>query len=92
MTARFAPRLVLSKNYPNPVSKLSSIGYELQDSSLVSLTVFDTAGRKVRTLVYERQLPGIYMVLVDAADLPSGRYDYTLAAGSATIKRTLDIR
>ncbi len=92
MTARFAPRLVLGKNYPNPVSRLALIGYELQDSSHVSLTVFDSAGRRVRTLTYEKQAPGICVVLLDVADLPSGTYDYILTVGSATITRKLDIQ
>jgi hypothetical protein len=48
------------------------------------LKVFDLLGREVATLVDEYKPAGRYEVEVNAGDLPSGVYFYTLQAGSFT--------
>jgi len=92
MTGHLAPKFSLSQNYPNPFSKATLIGYELQDSSIVSLKVYDLAGKEVRTPTYEIQTPGIHLVLFEAGDLPEGEYDYILTAGGFTEKKTMNIQ
>jgi hypothetical protein len=47
-------------SYPNPFSSSSTITYELNTASHVSLQIFDIQGRLVTTLVDGNQQPGIY--------------------------------
>jgi hypothetical protein len=60
-----------------------------QTSTMVQLIVYDILGRKVATLVNERQRPGSYTANFDASHLPSGTYIYRLTAGSFTQSRKM---
>ncbi len=48
----------------------------------VTLKVYDMLGREVSTLVNKLQAPGNYSVQLNATNLPSGIYFYTLKAGN----------
>jgi hypothetical protein len=57
-------------------------GKERSDRGVsVKLVVYDILGRKVKTLVNQKQSPGNYEVVFDASALTSGVYFYTLYAG-----------
>ncbi len=71
----------LLQNYPNPFNAATEIRYELTSASHVTLRVSDLLGREVAVLVNQNMSPGSYAVSFDAADLPSGIYLYSLAAG-----------
>ena len=72
----------LSQNYPNPFNPETHIRYQISESGLVSLKVFDVLGNEVETLVNEEKSAGIYEVKFSAsrgnANLSSGIYYYTL--------------
>jgi len=70
----------LAQNYPNPFNPFTTITYELPESSLVRMTIFDLLGREVQTLVDERKSAGSYEVKFDGAGLSSGVYFYRLTA------------
>jgi Prolyl oligopeptidase family/Secretion system C-terminal sorting domain len=68
----------LEQNYPNPFNPSTGIRYQVSGGSDVRLEVFDVLGRKVSTLVSERQSAGRYAVTFNAAGLASGLYFYKL--------------
>ncbi len=76
----------LYPNYPNPFNPMTTIRYSIGTQSLnaqkVNLTVYNTLGKKVATLVNEKQKPGDYSVTFDGSRLPSGIYFFSLKAGS----------
>ncbi len=55
----------------------------------VRLIIYDILGRKIATLVNEKQSPGNYSVQFDASNLPSGVYFYTLRAGNYTATKKM---
>ncbi|MEE9430688.1 MAG: T9SS type A sorting domain-containing protein [Melioribacteraceae bacterium] len=78
----------LSQNYPNPFNPSTKIEYSIPlsreargVSNNVTLTVYDMLGRKVTTLVNQKQKPGNYKVNFNASQLASGIYIYRLQAG-----------
>ena len=73
-------RFVLSQNYPNPFNPTTTIGYDIPERSIVTLTVYDILGRRAETLVDSEQQPGHYQVTFDASRLASGVYFYRLQA------------
>ncbi len=53
----------LYKPYPNPFNASTRISYSLQDIRNVNIVIFDVLGRKVATLVDDRQAAGDYNVV-----------------------------
>ena len=72
---------VLQQNYPNPFNPTTVISYHLAKNSLVDLVLYDMLGRKVETLLRERQSAGAHSVYFNAGGLSSGVYFYKLTAG-----------
>jgi hypothetical protein len=67
--------------YPNPFNPSTVISYQLPVASVVSLSVYDTGGRKVAELVDAWRNPGVHDLTFDASGLVSGVYLYRLEAG-----------
>ena len=80
---------LLAQNYPNPFNPSTTIQYELPQSSVVNLSVYDVLGREVSVLVKERRDAGIHEAQFDASGLASGVYLYRLTAGDFTQARKL---
>ncbi len=77
---------MLSQNYPNPFNPETQITYEVGKSCYVQLSVFDTNGRLIKSLVNSETSSGKYTILWDATNLsgdkvPSGLYLLVMKAG-----------
>jgi hypothetical protein len=68
------------QNYPNPFNPVTTIKYDLPNTSDVSLIIYDILGRKVKELVTTKQQAGRYEVQFAASNLTSGVYIYQLIA------------
>ena len=77
-------RYALYQNYPNPFNPVTTIKFELPESGLVSLKVYNTLGEEVTSLVSEEIQAGIYQYQFDASNLSSGVYLYKLSAANFT--------
>jgi photosystem II stability/assembly factor-like uncharacterized protein len=78
----FPEEFLLAQNYPNPFNPSTTISYQLQTQSNVTLKVFDVLGREVATLLSGVEQPGYKSVNFDARSLSSGIYYYRLQAGN----------
>ena len=84
---------LLLQNYPNPFNPVTTISYDLPESSNVMLTVYNIAGREVTTLLNKHQQTGSYNIQWNGVDysgkqVSTGVYFARLQAGdySKTIK------
>ncbi len=76
----------LHQNYPNPFNPTTTINYDIPESQIVSIMIYDIMGREVRSLVNEFQEVGYRSVRWDATDnfgrvVSAGMYVYTIQAG-----------
>jgi len=69
---------VLQQNYPNPFNPSTNIQFEVPETALVTLTVFNSLGQQVEVLVSGIRRAGVHQVSFDASDLASGIYFYRL--------------
>ncbi|MBN2410225.1 T9SS type A sorting domain-containing protein [candidate division KSB1 bacterium] len=85
----------LQQNYPNPFNPSTTISYQLNKSSVVKLSVFNTLGQKVRVLVSDiRQNAGTHSVQWDGLDdshklVSSGFYFYRLEANNQVLTKKM---
>jgi hypothetical protein len=82
-------RFALDQNYPNPFNPSTAIRYVLPHHSHVTLTVFNTLGQQVATLVQGEMEPGYHQVKFDGSGLSSGVYFYRIQAGAFNQTRKL---
>jgi Leucine-rich repeat (LRR) protein/mono/diheme cytochrome c family protein len=92
----------LLTNYPNPFNPETWIPYQLTDAADVTMTIYATDGKVVRTLILGHQPAGYYTGRSRAAywdgrntlgeRVASGVYFYTLTAGDFTATRKMLIR
>ena len=88
--------LILYQNHPNPFNPSTTIEYYLPARSLVTLDIYDAAGKHVTRLIDGYVEPGQRRVLWDGTDsegkqVSSGMYFYRLDAGKTTLSRKMMI-
>jgi len=87
--------LRLGQNYPNPFNPHTTITFALGKDAATSLSIFNTRGQKVRTLVNAPLTMGSHSITWDGRDdsgraLASGLYFYRLSSdGKAQTKKML---
>jgi len=82
---------LLEQNYPNPFNPETTIGYSIPNSGHVTLSVYNTLGQIVTTLVNSYENAGSYKVKFNAKDLTSGIYFYRINCGSFSASKKLII-
>ena len=89
--AELITEYALHQNYPNPFNPETNITFDLLESGVTTVTVFNLMGREVATLVNRNLSAGRHSFSFDATSLPSGVYLYKLNvnAFSATRKMVL---
>jgi len=71
--------ILLMQNYPNPFNPVTNINYQVLNTAYINLSVYNTLGQRVATLISKRQPAGNYTVQWNASGFPSGVYYYTLS-------------
>lgn len=73
----------ISQNYPNPFNPSTKIDYQVPANSNVTIKLYDINGKEVRELVNSNQTAGSYTIVVNAQNLASGVYFYTITANGS---------
>lgn len=60
--------LSMSQNYPNPFNPSTTINYAVPAAGIVTLEIYNLRGQKVKVLVNEQTLPGMYKAVWDGKD------------------------
>ncbi len=74
----------LEQNYPNPFNPITTIKFLLPKEEIVKLTIINSLGKEVATLVNDKLAGGCHLVKFDAHNFASGQYFYKMNAGSFT--------
>jgi hypothetical protein len=78
----------LAQNYPNPFNPTTEIRFTLPREANVRMDITDMKGNLIRTVFSERYAAGTHSTVVDASQLSSGAYYYTLTTSDGAIKLT----
>ncbi len=88
----------LSQNYPNPFNPTTTIRFDMKERGLVTVKIYDVAGRLVRTLANEVRDAGAYSAVWDGrnergAAVASGIYFYRMETeGFSATKKLVMLR
>jgi len=100
LNAQFEPEnglpadFALHQNYPNPFNAGTVISFALPEASRVTLSVYNTVGQRVATLIDQTLPAGDHNVYWDGRDdsdntAASGVYFYRLETGNRTVSRRM---
>lgn len=81
----------IGQNYPNPVNGTSTITYQLQEASNVSVTFTDLSGKVVKTVNQGNQAAGTYQLTIDGSDFAEGVYFYTFTIGDVQVTKKMTV-
>ena len=81
----------LEQNYPNPFNPSTTIRFSLPTASDVKIEIFDLLGNSVKKLAENRYQAGIHTIKVDASDLSTGVYFYSMTAGDFKAMRRMTL-
>jgi hypothetical protein len=84
----------LFNNYPNPFNPTTNIAFSLPETEDITLTVYNSLGRKVRTLLSGGVSEGKHSILWDGTDdsgdiVPSGMYFYELKSDRGVLQKKM---
>jgi len=71
----------LEQNYPNPFNPTTNFKFNIPETGLVNISVYDALGRKIGVLVNSSLKPGTYEISWDASSFPTGVYFYSIVTG-----------
>lgn len=89
------PDNIINQNYPNPFDDNTTIDFEIKESTMISIEIFNLAGILVKSLVKnENKNNGKYSINWDGTDnngnkLPSGTYFYTFSSNTKLLYKKM---
>ena len=92
--AKVPGKYSLAQNYPNPFNPETTIKFQITKPENVKLTVFNTLGQKVITLIDQKQEAGEHAVTWNGVNqigqrVASGIYYYRLESGDFTMTKKM---
>jgi flagellar hook assembly protein FlgD len=75
----------LEDAYPNPFDRTTTVRFSVDEAQPVTLTLYDSVGRAVRTLYEGTLSAGVTeQIVIDGSSLPSGSYTVRLDGASVS--------
>lgn len=87
-------QIALLQNYPNPFNSTTRIDYTIHKTAFIEISIYNTLGQLVKTLVKKEQQKGNHRVQWDGKDnsgysVASGLYYYLLKTEETTLYRKM---
>ena len=74
-------KFILGQNYPNPFNPITKIKFSIPKQGNVKIELFNTLGKKIKTLLNQSISSGYHEIQFNAHDLSSGIYLYRIQFG-----------
>jgi hypothetical protein len=89
IAAEIPVEFALDQNYPNPFNPTTNIEYAVPSDGRATLTIYNSLGQEVATLVDDNMTAGRYVVTWDAEGIAGGTYFYRLQAGNSVLTKKM---
>lgn len=72
--------------YPNPFNPVTTLRYQLPEANMVTVTIYDMAGKEVKTLIHQQQTAGLHGIQWNGTNnlgnmVSAGIYLYQVQSG-----------
>ncbi len=84
--------VLVSQNMPNPFNERSVVNFELASSEAVTFEILDVTGKLVRTINLGNLNSGAHSIEVDAKELNSGVYYYSIITGNSKVTNKMVVK
>ncbi len=81
--------LVDVKNFPNPFSDVTNIEYTLEQSSEVTVLIYDLTGAIIYEANQGQQFPGTHTIEIDGSNMAEGIYYYSLNVNGGSVTKKM---
>lgn len=81
----------LYQNYPNPFNSSTIIKYQISNDAIVNISLYNVLGERLKILSNEYKSAGIYSLIFNSDNLPSGVYIYNLETNKKVLTKKLTI-
>ncbi|MBS1494647.1 MAG: T9SS type A sorting domain-containing protein [Bacteroidetes bacterium] len=81
----------LEQNYPNPFNPTTKINFSIPKSEYVTLTIYNSMGKEINTLVSENISAGNYEYTFSGMELSSGVYFYKITTPDFTQTKSMTL-
>ena len=86
------PNALTIRNLPNPFTKQTTIEFDLQEDTEVTLFVSDITGKQIARLLDNKpRLKGTHQLVFDGSNYPAGMYYYTIQAGNEVVTQKMTL-
>ena len=85
----FANEFQLYQNYPNPFNPSTTISFNLDSESFVTLNIYNLIGEKIQTLINENLSSGYHSISFNANKLAAGLYFYELKTNNHSTRKKM---
>jgi hypothetical protein len=85
------PAVILHDIYPNPLSGTTNIKFSVSNPTHVRLSIWNTLGGKIITLVDEMVFAGDHTIVFDASNVPTGMYFCRLEYDSYSFVKSITL-
>jgi len=82
----------VAQNVPNPFNGNTTINYNLNNASNVSLEIVDIAGKVIATINEGNQTAGAHNITIDGSAFAQGTYFYTFTAGNYQVTKKMVVK
>jgi hypothetical protein len=86
-----SPITSVSQNFPNPFNSTSTVYVNVEKATNLSMTVTNILGQQVQEVNMGNVASGRHQFVIDATDLTSGIYFYTVYAGKESVTKKMII-
>lgn len=81
--------IMLFQNYPNPVSSMTTIAFEVPEMSSIKIDIYDSIGKKISELVNGNFPSGKHQIQLNTAGFPDGVYYYRLESATQVLTKKI---
>jgi Secretion system C-terminal sorting domain len=79
-------------NFPNPFNSATKIAFDLKRDGKVKITIYDTAGRRIKTVLNAFRQAGYHELELNFTQLASGVYFYKFEAGTTSVHKMIILK